>query len=102
MSLIIPKHGRTALRQLQNDYLITGTIAQFYAINDSATYAYAFDVDAIDIVTGGSSLTFVLSSALVNFHFSYCTCPSSSLPLNIDGFNIAKGAPNKAQLSWFW
>ncbi len=45
MSLIIPKHGRTALRQLQNDYLITGTIAQFYAINDSATYAYAFDVD---------------------------------------------------------
>ena len=78
----------------------SATIAQFYGVNDTVTYDYAIDANAIGAVTGGSSLAFVLSSALVNFHFSYCTCPSSTLPLNIHNFNVAKAAPDKAQLSW--
>jgi len=57
----------------------SATIAQFYGVNDSVIYNYAIDANAVGVVTGGSYFSFVLSSALVNFHFSYCTCPSSSL-----------------------
>jgi hypothetical protein len=76
------------------------TITQFYGVNDSVTYNYTIDADAIGVVTGGSSLTFVLSSALVNFHFEYCTCPSTVLPLNISQFNITKLTADKAELKW--
>lgn len=76
------------------------TISQFYGVNDSVTYNYAIDADAIGVVTGGSSLTFVLSSALVNFHFEYCTCPAAVLPLNIREFNVTKLTADKAELKW--
>jgi hypothetical protein len=76
------------------------TITQFYGVNDSVTYNYAIDADAIGVVTGGSSLAFVLSSALVNFHFEYCTCPATILPLNIRQFNLTKLTADKAELKW--
>jgi Secretion system C-terminal sorting domain len=76
------------------------TIASFYGVNDSVTYNYTIDADAIGVVTGGSSLAFVLSSALVNFHFQYCTCPPLILPLNINAFNVTKLTTDKAELRW--
>ena len=76
------------------------TIASFYGVNDSVTYNYAIDADAIGVVSGGSSLTFVLSSALVNFHFEYCTCPPTVLPLNIYQFGVTKLTADKAELKW--
>jgi len=78
----------------------SATIAQFYGVNDSVTYNYSIDADAIGIVTGGSSLAFVLSSALVNFHFEYCTCPPIALPLNIHQFSVTKLTADKAELKW--
>ena len=76
------------------------TIAQFYGVNDSVTYNYSIDANAIGVVTGGNPFTFILSSALVNFHFEYCTCPATVLPLNIDEFYITKLSDNKAELKW--
>jgi hypothetical protein len=76
------------------------TLVQFYGTNDSVTYNYAIDADAVGMVTGGSSLAFVLSSALVNFHFEYCTCPPLVLPLNIRNFNVTKLSSDKAELKW--
>lgn len=76
------------------------TISQFYGVNDSVTYNYAIDADAIGIVTGGSSLTFVLSSAQVNFHFQYCTCPPTILPLDIIDFNVTRLTAARAELKW--
>lgn len=78
----------------------SATIADFYGVDDSVTYNYKIDASVGWNVTGGSAAAFVLSSAQVNFHFSYCTCPSSALPLNIKNFSISKQAINKAQLSW--
>jgi hypothetical protein len=76
------------------------TIAQFYGTNDSVTYTYAIDANAVGVVTGGSSLAFVLSSAIVNFRFEYCTCPPVILPLNIRQFNVTKLTSSKAELKW--
>ena len=61
-----------------------------------------YKVDAIlnDVVTGGSAFKFVLSSALVNFHFQYCTCPSTTLPLSIRNLFANKIADNKVLLGW--
>jgi hypothetical protein len=78
----------------------SATIAQFYGDNDTVVYNYNIDASAGWSVTGGSAAAFVLSSALVNFHFQYCTCPSSTLPLNIYDFTAQKTASNQATLSW--
>ena len=75
-------------------------IVQFYGVNDSVTYNYRIDANAIGAVTGGNAFTFVLSSALVNFHFQYCTCPAAVLPLNVRNFSITKLTENKAGLEW--
>jgi hypothetical protein len=75
------------------------TIADFYG-TDSVTYNYHITASAGWGVTGGSAAAFVLSSALVNFHFSYCTCPSNTLPLNVRSFNIRKLAADKAEITW--
>lgn len=75
------------------------TITQFYG-TDSVSYNYDVNASAIGIVPGGSSSTLVLSSALVNFHFEYCTCPSAVLPLSIYAFNIKKLTANKVELDW--
>lgn len=78
----------------------SSTLAQFYGTNDSVAYTYAIDANAIGVVTGGSSLAFVLSSAIVNFRFEYCTCPPIILPLNIRQFTATKLTSSKAELKW--
>ena len=75
------------------------TIAQFYG-TDSVSYVYDVNASAIGIVPGGSSSTLVLSSALVNFRFEYCTCPASALPVSIYDFNINMLTENKVDLKW--
>ena len=77
----------------------SSTITQFYG-TDSVSYDYDVNASAIGIVPGGSSSTLVLSSALVNFRFEYCTCPATLLPLNVQAFNIKKLTANKVELNW--
>ena len=77
----------------------SATIVQFYG-SDSVSYDYDVNASAIGIVPGGSSATLVLSSALVNFRFEYCTCPSAVLPLNVYAFNVLKLAQGKVELNW--
>jgi Secretion system C-terminal sorting domain len=76
------------------------TITQFYGVNDSVTYDYVIDANANGFVSGASYSAFVLSSALVNFHFEYCTCPATVLPLNIRQFTVTKLTSDKAELKW--
>lgn len=75
------------------------TISQFYGL-DSVTYNYQINVSANATVTGGSSSTLVLTSALVNFRFEYCTCPASPLPLNVKTFGVSKVTDTRAELKW--
>ena len=77
----------------------SATIVQFYG-TDSVAYDYDVNASAIGIVPGGSSSTLVLSSAMVNFRFEYCTCPSAVLPLNVHAFNIVRLATGKIELNW--
>lgn len=78
----------------------SATISQFYGVNDSVKYNYRVDAILNDQVTGGSAFKFVLSSALVNFHFEYCTCPAEVLPLNVRRFDINKITESVAELKW--
>jgi Secretion system C-terminal sorting domain len=78
----------------------SAAITQFYGVNDTVTYDYKVDAILNDIVSGGSAFKFVLSSALVNFNFQYCTCPAAVLPLSIRDLVVKKIADNKAELSW--
>jgi hypothetical protein len=75
------------------------SISQFYGL-DSVTYNYTIDVTTGAFITGGSSSNLVLTSAFVNFHFEYCTCPPVVLPLNIRSFNVQKLSDTKAELKW--
>jgi len=75
-------------------------IVQFYGINDSVTYNYNVNAILNDIVTGGSAFKFVLSSAIVNFNFQYCTCPASLLPLNIQNLTVSKANNNNVLVNW--
>lgn len=74
-------------------------LMQFYG-TDSVTYTY--DITAFTNVscTGGNYNSTVATSALVNFHFEYCSCPDYILPLNIGDFFVSKIANNKAKLTW--
>lgn len=76
------------------------SIAQFYGVNDSVAYDYSIFASATGVIPGGSGQAMVRSSALVNFHFEYCTCPSTTLPLSVRDLLITKLADNKAELSW--
>lgn len=78
----------------------SATIIQFYG-TDSVTYNYDISVSTSASISGGSSSTLVLTSALVNFHFEYCTCPGYLLPLNIYRFSVNKTDDKKAELKWF-
>ena len=78
---------------------VLGSGPDFYG-TDSVSYNYHITASAGWGVTGGSAAAFVLSSALVNFHFSYCTCPSNTLPLNIRSFNIRKINTGQAEITW--
>lgn len=75
------------------------TIVQFYGL-DSVTYNYDINVTTNASISGGSSSTLVLTSALVNFHFEYCTCPGVTLPINIRNFSVNKISDNTAELKW--
>lgn len=77
----------------------SATISQFYGL-DSVSYQYDVNASAIGIVPGGSSSALVLSSALVNFRFEYCTCPSAALPAYIYDFAIFKLSNSDVQLKW--
>lgn len=74
-------------------------ISAFYGL-DSVTYNYEIDVDAKGSATGGNASTLVLTSALVNFRFEYCTCPAAVLPLNIFRFDVSKITNTRAELKW--
>lgn len=78
----------------------SATIIQFYG-TDSVSYNYDISVSTNASISGGSSSTLVLTSALVNFHFEYCTCPGYLLPLNIYRFSVNKEDDKKAALKWF-
>ena len=75
------------------------TISQFYGI-DSVSYFYDVNASAIGVVPGGSSSAMVLSSAMVNFRFEYCTCPSAALPGNIHDFTVTRLNDSKISLKW--
>jgi hypothetical protein len=75
------------------------TIVQFYG-TDSVTYNYDISVSTNAIITGGSSSALVLTSAFVNFHFEYCTCPGITLPANIYDFDLTKLNGKKIRLAW--
>lgn len=77
----------------------SATIVQFYG-HDSVTYNYDIDVTTNASISGGSSSTLVLTSALVNFHFEYCTCPIVTLPLSVRNFFVTKVSDNTAELKW--
>jgi hypothetical protein len=74
-------------------------ISQFYG-SDSVVYDYNINVTTSAAITGGSSSTLVLTSALVNFRFEYCTCPITSLPLGLRNFSVSRTAGSTAQLRW--
>ena len=76
----------------------SATIVGFYG-SDSVTYNYDINVTT-NISSGGSTSSLVLTSAFVNFHFEYCTCPAVTLPLGIKNLFVRKIAENQAELSW--
>jgi hypothetical protein len=89
----------TVLRKVMTRTLTDSLeISQFYG-SDSVTYNYNINVTTSATITGGSSGSLVLTSALVNFRFEYCTCPITALPVGIKNFSVNK-ATNAADLRW--
>jgi len=90
----------TVLRTVMTRTLTDSTeIAQFYGV-DSVAYNYNINASTSASITGGSSSSLVLTSALVNFRFEYCTCPSHTLPIGIKNFSVSKTGSTAAQLRW--
>lgn len=90
----------TVLRTVMTRTLTDSTeIAQFYGI-DSVTYNYNINASTSASITGGSSSSLVLTSALVNFRFQYCTCPAHTLPVGIKNLSVTKTGSTTAQLRW--
>lgn len=90
----------TVLRKVMTRTLTDSTeISQFYG-SDSVTYNYNINVTTSAVITGGSSSSLVLTSALVNFRFEYCTCPIISLPLGLMNFTVTKSGSSSVQLAW--
>lgn len=76
----------------------TAIISQFYG-TDSVTYNY--NITALVSPSSSGNYNFAVgTSAFANFKFQYCTCPSSTLPINIRSFNIKKINNDKAQITW--
>lgn len=89
----------TVLRKVMTRTLTDSTeISQFYG-SDSVTYNYNINVTTSAAITGGSSSSLVLTSALVNFRFEYCTCPLTALPIGLKNFSATKSS-NAADLQW--
>ncbi|RYF82877.1 MAG: T9SS type A sorting domain-containing protein, partial [Chitinophagaceae bacterium] len=74
-------------------------ISQFYG-SDSVVYNYNINVSTSAAITGGSSSGLVLTSALVNFRFEYCTCPLAVLPIGLKNFAVTKSGSSGANLHW--
>lgn len=74
-------------------------ISQFYG-SDSVVYDYNINVTTSAAITGGSSSSLVLTSALVNFRFEYCTCPITALPAGLKNFTVVKTSSVEAGLRW--
>ena len=90
----------TILRKKTTRMLTDSTeIAQFYG-HDSVTFNYQISVTTIANITGGSSSSLVLTSALVNFKFEYCTCPKATLPVGLKNFTVTKTSAQEANLTW--
>lgn len=92
-------HDTILNQQLCRTLSDSTTIVQFYG-TDSVTYNYDISVATSANITGGSSSALVLTSAFVNFHFEYCTCPAFTLPANIYDFDVTKLPDNNVLLSW--
>lgn len=92
-------HDTVLNKQLCRVLTDTATIAQFYG-TDSVTYNYNISVSANASVTGGNNSVFVLTSALVNFHFEYCYCPPVILPEVSFPLKVDKTGPATAELAW--
>jgi len=75
------------------------TLAQFYG-SDSVTYTYDISAFTSITCTGGNYNSSISTSAFVNFHFQYCTCPPILLPLNVRDFTVTKLTADKAELKW--
>ncbi|MDX1955479.1 MAG: choice-of-anchor E domain-containing protein [Chitinophagaceae bacterium] len=92
-------HDTVLNKQLCRVITDTTTINTFYG-TDSMVYNYNISVSANATVTGGSSFVFVLTSALVNFHFEYCTCPPLILPNWTFPINANKVDAQTAEITW--
>ncbi len=92
-------HDTVLNKQLCNRIDDGVAISQFYG-TDSVTYTYDINASVNEAYSGGNKTSTVLTSALVNFHFEYCTCPATVLPVNIYAFNINKLTKNKVDLKW--
>lgn len=75
------------------------SLLQFYG-HDSVTYLYNITAFTNVTCTGGNYNSTVATSAIVRFHFEYCTCPGYILPLHLRNFDANKIADNRARLSW--
>ena len=58
------------------------SLLQFYG-HDSVTYTYNIMAFTNVTCTGGNYNSTVATSAIVRFHFEYCTCPGYILPLQL-------------------
>jgi hypothetical protein len=74
-------------------------LAQFYG-TDSVSYTYDISAFTSITCTGGNYNSSISTSAFVNFHFEYCTCPPTVLPLNIRLFTATRLTADKAELKW--
>ena len=73
-------------------------LSLFYG-TDSVAYTYKINAGAT--VTGSGDYLFsVATTGTVNYKLEYCTCPVSSLPLNVHAFSAKKITANKAELKW--
>lgn len=91
----------TVLNKLDVCQTITNpdSLFQFYG-HDSVTYLYNITAFTNVSCTGGNYNSTVATSALVRFHFEYCTCPGYVLPLNVRNFSAIRVADNAAKLTW--
>lgn len=74
-------------------------ISQFYG-KDSVVYNYNINVSTVASISGGSSSNMVLTSAMVNFKFEYCSCAKVTLPVGLKNFTVSKSGAQTAHLSW--
>lgn len=94
------KSRDTVLKTVMARTLTDSTeISQFYG-SDSVVYNYNINVSTSAAISGGSSSSMVLTSALVNFRFEYCTCPLHALPVGIKNFTATKTGTQSADLRW--